>query len=133
MGEMCITGNDIETPLTNEQTHSEDFHFVMLAGAVPSWFRQGLGIWAFRCYLACLMPSTQGTGTGQMFSCSSAPFPVLDCTEVAAHTQMHVHLLFPEKLAPWSCSPWKYCPAVSHRGTDDRDLNRALPMCQKST
>ena len=68
MGEMCITGNEVETPLTNEQTCSEDFHFVMLAHAIPSWFRQGLGIWAFRCYLACLMLSAQGTGRGQMLS-----------------------------------------------------------------
>ena len=127
---MSVREKEVETSLTMNKHFSEDFHFVILAGAIPSWFRWVLGIWVFRCWLACLKLSAQGTGRGQMFSHSDPPFPVLYCSEVAAHTQMHTHSLFPEKLASQSCSWKKRCRAVSYRGTNDRGLNQALPVAR---
>lgn len=92
-------------PAPVNKTISEDFHFVvMLAGAHPTYFSWGLEICVFRCWLVCPMLSAQGGVREQIFSQSNPPFPVLYFTEVAAHTQMHVHLLFPEKLSPWGCS-----------------------------
>lgn len=88
-------------PAPVNKTISEDFHFVViLAGALPTGFCWGLEICVFRCWLLCLMLSARGAVRGQIFSSSNPPFPLLDFTEVAAHTQMHFHLLFPEKSPP---------------------------------